>query len=72
MPISDIDDTPRHAPENGALDAAVGGPVGVVPGEDLCGPGDDGVDDDAPMFVKSWNSGSSPVSYRSVEPPEGP
>ena len=28
----------------GALDSAVGGAVGVVEGEDLCGPGDDGVD----------------------------
>ena len=29
----------------GALDPAVGGPAAVVPGEDLVGPGDDGVDD---------------------------
>lgn len=29
----------------GAFDSAVGGPAGVVPGEDLVGPGDDGVDD---------------------------
>ena len=28
----------------GSRDSAVGGPVGVVPGEDLVGPGDDGVD----------------------------
>ncbi len=28
-----------------ALDASVAGPSGTVPGEDLVGPGDDGVDD---------------------------
>ena len=28
----------------GSFDSAVGGPVAVVPGEDLVGPGDDGVD----------------------------
>jgi len=29
----------------GVFDSAVAGPVGVVVGEDLVGPGDDGVDD---------------------------
>ena len=44
------------------LDASVGSSVCVVPGQDLVCPCDEGVDGDAPMFVKSWYSGSSPVS----------
>ena len=36
---------PQHLEQVvGSLDSAVGGPVGVVPVEDLVGPGDDGVD----------------------------
>ena len=47
-----------------ALDASVGGPVGVVPGEDLVGAGDDGVDDVVEL-------GQLCGLVEVLEPPEG-
>ena len=52
MPISDIDDTPRHAPENGCFGGCVGDSGGVPVG-DLCAPGGDG----APELVDLFGHG---------------